>query len=103
MTYTIRQVFHSGKFVIGFAIFAVILLIVIVYPLIIPTPPLEIIGQGTFFEPGIYANVYDSIYSPRYTLNLNNAAARRIATRLNDEDRQAIKKWLKQHYFSYET
>jgi len=94
MTHTIRQVFHSGKFVIGFAIFAVILLIVIVYPLFIPNSPLEIIGQGTFFEPGIYVNVYDSIGSPHYTLNLDNAAARRIANKVNEEDSLAMQKWL---------
>ncbi len=34
MKHTIRQVFRSGKFVVGFSIFVAILLIVIVYPLI---------------------------------------------------------------------
>lgn len=57
-----------------------VLLIVIVYPLVIPESPLAIIGQGTFFEPGIYVSVYDSISSPRYTLMLDNATAKRIAT-----------------------
>jgi peptide/nickel transport system permease protein len=70
------------------------LLIVIIYPLIIPDPPLQIIGQGTFFEPGIYVNVYDSMGSPHYTLNLDNAAARRIASKLNDQDRLAMQEWL---------
>jgi len=94
MKHTIQQVFHSGKFVVGFSIFVAILLTVIVYPLIITDPPLEIIGQGTFFEPGIYVNVYDSIGSPHYTLNLDDAAAKRIANKLGDEDRLAIKEWL---------
>jgi len=94
MKYTIRQVFRSGKFVVGFAIFMAILLIVIVYPLIITYPPLEIIGQGTFFPPGIYASVYDSIGSPTYILNLDNAAAKRIASKLNDQQRTDIKDWL---------
>ncbi len=53
--------FSSGKFMVGFIIFMAMLLIVIVYPLIITDPPLGIIGQGTFFPPGIYVNVYDSI------------------------------------------
>jgi peptide/nickel transport system permease protein len=65
-----------------------------VYPLIWPYPPLAIIGQGTFFEPGIYANVYDSINAPHYTLNLEGAQARRIASRLDDEDRAAMQEWL---------
>lgn len=94
MKHLIQQVFHSGKFVTGFSIFAAIFLFVLIYPLIIPDPPLEIIGQGTFFAPGIYVNVYDSLSSPQYTLNLDEAAARRIASKLNDDDRQAIQDWL---------
>lgn len=94
MKHTIQQVFQSGKFVTGFAIFMAILLGVIIYPLIVPNPPLEIIAQGTFFKPGIYVNVYDSINTPYYTLNLDEAAERRIDSRLNAEAREAIKTWL---------
>lgn len=94
MKHTVGQVFRSGKFMIGFAIFVAILLIVIAYPLIITYPPLEIISQGTFFPPGIYVNVYDSIGSTRYTLNLENAAANRIASKLSNDDRLAMKDWL---------
>jgi len=95
MKHTLRQVFRSGKFVVGFIIFMAILLFVIVYPLVVRYPPLEIIGQGTFFPPGIYVNVYDSIGSPtHYTLNLDEAATRRVASKLKEEDRLAIKKWL---------
>jgi peptide/nickel transport system permease protein len=95
MNHTIRQVFRSGKFVFGFSIFAAILLIVIVYPMVIKDRPLAIIGQGTFFPPGIYVSVYDSINSPTtYTLNLNTAAAKRIANKLSEEDRLAMKEWL---------
>jgi len=94
MKHTIRQVFRSGKFVVGFSIFVAILLIVIVYPLIIAYPPLEIISQGTFFPPGIYVNVYDSIGSTTYTLNLSDAAVKRIASKLSNDDRLAMKDWL---------
>jgi peptide/nickel transport system permease protein len=95
MKHTLRQVFHSGKFVVGFSIFMAVLLIVIIYPLIVTNPPLEIIGQGTFFPPGIYVNVYDSIGSTtHYSLNLDDAAARRIASKLNEKDRLAMKEWL---------
>jgi peptide/nickel transport system permease protein len=94
MLHTFRQAFKSGKFVTGFAIFATIVLVVLIYPLIIRDQPLQIIGQGTFFEPGIYVNVYDSIGAPQYTLNLNGADTRRIASRLNDEDRTAIQEYL---------
>jgi peptide/nickel transport system permease protein len=94
MKHIIRQVFHSGKFVVGFSIFVAILLIVIVYPRIIKYDPLEIIGQGTFFPPGIYVNVYDSMGSTQYTLNLDNAAAKRIASKLSSDDRLNMKDWL---------
>jgi peptide/nickel transport system permease protein len=94
MKYTLQQIFRSPRFRIGFAIFMSIVLVVLIYPLIITDHPLAIIGRGTFFEPGIYVNVYDSIGSTPYTLNLDDAAANRIASRLDDEDRLAIQEWL---------
>jgi peptide/nickel transport system permease protein len=72
-----------------------ILLVVIIYPLIVRYPPLEIIGQGTFFPPGVYVNVFDSIGARTlYTLNLDAASGKRIASKLGDEDREAMKEWL---------
>ena len=94
MKHILRQIFSSPRFVFGLSIFVGILLIVIVYPLIITDHPLSIIGQGTFFEPGIYVSVYDSIGSKPYTLNLDDAAANRITSKLSEEDRLAIKEWL---------
>ena len=94
MKYTIQQVFRSGKFVFGFSIFVAILLVVIIYPQVIRDHPLTIIGQGTFFPPGIYVNVDDSLDATKYTLNLDNATAKRIANKLSPADRQAIKAWL---------
>jgi peptide/nickel transport system permease protein len=95
MKHTLRQIFHSGKFVVGFAIFMALLLFVIVYPLIITDAPLAIIAQGTFFPPGIYVSTLDSINAPTtYILNLDDAAAKRIANKLSNDDRVAIKSWL---------
>lgn len=94
MKHMVRQAFRSGKFVVGFTIFMTIVLIVIIYPRIIKDRPLEIIGQGTFFPPGIYVNVFDSVGSTQYKINLDNAAAKRIASKLKDEDRLAIREWL---------
>ena len=94
MKHTLKQVFRSPRFVVGFSIFMFIVLTVIIYPLFVRADPLEIIGQGTFFPPGIYVSVYDSIGSRPYILNLDDAAAKRIANKLNDEDRQAIMEWL---------
>ena len=94
MKHTVQQIFKSGKFLVGFTIFVAILLIVIVYPMIIKDHPLEIIGEGTFFPPGIYVSVYDSIGSTPYTLHLDDAAAKRIAGKLGDQERLDIKEWL---------
>lgn len=94
MKHTILQIFRSGKFVVGFVILMAILLFVIVYPLIVRDAPLAIIGQGTFFPPGIYVSTYDSLNSKVYTLNLRNASAKRIADKLKDSDREAMQEWL---------
>ena len=94
MKYFLTQIFRSGKFIVGFIIFTAMLLTVIVYPLIITDAPLGIIGQGTFFPPGTYVNVFDSVNSTTYILNLPDAAAKRIASKLSPDDRQAIKDWL---------
>jgi peptide/nickel transport system permease protein len=94
MRRTIRQVFRSGKFVVGFSIFVFILSMVFLFPLFVRHAPLTIISQGTFLPPGIYVNVYDSLSSPTYILKLDGAAEKRIASKLNEADRQAIKEWL---------
>lgn len=95
MKHTLRQVFRSGKFLFGFSIFVGLLLIVIIYPLLVPDDPLRIIGQGTFFPPGIYVNTYDSVNAAtKYTLNLPEADVRRIESRLKQEDRLAMREWL---------
>ena len=94
MKHTIKQVFSSQRFVVGFSIFMFILLTVIIYPLFVRADPLEIIGEGTFFPPGIYVSVYDSVDSTPYTLKLEDAADKRIASKLGDEERLAIKEWL---------
>ncbi len=90
MKNTIRQVFHSPKFVIGFSIIMAILLTTIFYPLFCPGDPLEMIGLGTFFKPGTYVSVYDAIDTEPDTLKLADAAQNRLAGILSDEDRTSI-------------
>jgi len=94
MKHFIRQVFRSPNFVAGFSIFVALLLLVIIYPLFITDAPLGIIGQGTFFPPGTYVSVYDSIGAPKYTLNLDDADSNRIDNRLDDEKRFDMQTWL---------
>ena len=90
----VKQAFQSGKFLAGFIIFAIILLTAIVYPIIIRDPPLGILGKGTFFEPGIYVSVLDSVQAKRYTLSLSDAESKRIAAKLGPDERADMRDWL---------
>ena len=94
MKHTLQQVFHSGKFIVGFCIFVALLLFVIIYPLIIKDLPLVTISQGNFAPPGVYVSTYDSIGANQYTLELSDAASKRLESKLNNDDRLAMKDWL---------
>ncbi len=93
MKNTIRQVFHSSKFVVGFAIFAAILLTMLIYPMINPGNPLEMIGLGTFAKPGTYVSLYDSVGTKASTFNLRDADANRLSSVLTGEDRVNMVNW----------
>ena len=94
MKNTLRQIFHSSKFVAGFVIFAAILLLIFFYPLFNPGNPLEMIGVGTFSRPGTYVSVYDSVTTKAQTLKLPDAEAKRLASVLSEEDRVKMLAWL---------
>lgn len=98
MKSTLRNVFHSSKFVAGFIIFMFLLATIIIYPLINPGSPLEQIGVGTFAKPGTYVSLYDAAKtSPdreRETLRLSDADDKRLAKALSDSDRVLMVEWL---------
>ena len=85
MKNTLRQVFHSSKFVAGFVIFVAILLLIIFYPLFNPGDPLQMIGVGTFAKPGTYVSLYDSVTTDTETLKLPEAADKRLDAVLSTE------------------
>ena len=93
MKNNIRLVFHSPKFVVGFAIFLAILLTMLVYPLLNPGNPLEMIGLGTFAKPGTYVSLYDSVATETSTFKLPEAEDNRIAKLLSNEDRVSMVNW----------
>lgn len=93
MKNTIKQLFHSPKFVIGFVLFVAILLTTFIYPLINPGDPLEMIGVGTFAKPGTYVSLYDAVDTKTETLRLSDADDNRIAAALSDEDRISMIAW----------
>ena len=94
MKNTIRQVFHSPKFVVGFAIFVSILSFTILYPFFCPGDPLKMIGLGSFFKPGTYVSLYDAVDTEAETMKLEEAADNRLATKLTNEDRVSMVVWL---------
>jgi ABC-type dipeptide/oligopeptide/nickel transport systems, permease components len=94
MKNTLRQVFHSSRFLVGFTILVLLLFTVWIYPLIVPGNPLEMIGLGAFTKPGTYVSVYDSINTAPSTLQLKNADTKRSYTLLGDEDRVSMLQWL---------
>ena len=93
MKNTLKQVFHSPKFVVGFVIFGLILLTMLIYPMINPGNPLEMIGVGTFAKPGTYVSVYDTVGSKSEIFRLPEAEANRIAKKLTDADRVSMVEW----------
>ena len=93
MKNTLRQVFHSPKFVVGFVIFVAILLTMIIYPLFNPGNPLAQIGVGTFAKPGTYVSLYDATKAKTETFRLPDAEEKRLKASLSDEDRVAMVEW----------
>ncbi len=71
MKNTLKQIFHSGKFLFGFVIFMFILLMCIIYPLVVTADPLAMIGQGNFFKPGTYISVEEAALESPYTLQID--------------------------------
>ena len=93
MKNTIRQIFHSSKFVTGFVIFTLLMILLFVYPLINPGDPLEMIGVGTFAEPGVYFSLYDAVGTETETLKLAEADDNRVAAKLSMDDRVSMLAW----------
>ena len=93
MKNTIKQLFHSPRFVIGFGLFVAILLTCFIYPLFNPGDPLEMIGVGTFAKPGTYVSLYDALDTRTETLRLADADDKRVASALKDEDRVSMVNW----------
>jgi ABC-type dipeptide/oligopeptide/nickel transport system permease subunit len=94
MKNTIRQIFHSSKFVVGFSIFVLILMTLFIYPLIVPGNPLQMIGLSSFSKPGTYVSIYDALGSEAAIMKLPDAAEKRLEDKLSNDDRIAMKEWL---------
>ena len=95
MKTTLRQIFRSPRFMFGFVLFVLLMLFITIYPFFVPGDPLEMIGLGTFFKPGIYVSLYDTLDTPMvYSLKLDDAAVKRVDSKLLPDDRESMKTWL---------
>ncbi len=93
MKNTIKQVFHSGKFLFGFVIFMFILLTCLIYPIFVTADPLQMIGQGNFFKPGTYVSVEEATLSKNYTLQIQKQFSK-LESVLDIETRAEIQQFL---------
>ena len=93
MKNTIRQIFHSSKFVTGFVIFVAILMTLFIYPIINPGNPLQQLSIGTFAPPGTYVSLYDAATTRTEQLRLPGADDNRIAAALSEDDRVKMILW----------
>ena len=94
MKNTIKNVFHSPRFLVGFIIFMIILLTVLIYPYFVTRDPLLSLGKG-FLSPGTYFSVYDANNAPTYRVELPEAPLNRLETALPLDDRQVMIDFLK--------
>lgn len=94
MKHTLRNVFHSPRFLVGFTIFMIMLLTVLIYPYFVARDPLARLGKG-FLEPGTYVSVYDANNAGTYRLDLPEATANRLETTLPADSRQTMVDFLK--------
>ena len=90
MKNTLLQLRRSPKFMVGFILFVAILLTIVIYPLLFPGNPLEMIGVGTFARPGTYVSLYDAVSARKETLKLADADEKRLAAALSQEDKVSM-------------
>ena len=89
MKNTLKNVFTSPRFLVGFIIFMIILLTVLIYPYFVHRDPLQGLGKG-FLEPGTYVSVYDANNTGTYRVELPEANDNRLESSLPTKDRQTL-------------
>ena len=94
MKNTLKNVFHSPRFLVGFIIFMCILLTVLIYPYFVHRDPLQGLGKG-FLAPGTYVSVYDTNNTGTYRVELPEANDNRLEASVPVRDRQTMLDFLK--------
>ncbi len=95
MRHQIKQVFHSPKFVVGFIIFMIILIMAIFYPMISSVDPLQNISKAPLTPPGTYVNVEDTVKDTAGQMQFElPVVAGRVDDALNESQKQRMIDWL---------
>ncbi len=95
MLHQIKQVFRSPKFIVGFIIFMIILLMAIFYPLISSVGPMQSISKAPFTAPGTYVNIEDAVRDTGGQLTLElPIVENRIEDALTADEKQKMITWL---------
>ena len=92
MFHQVKQAFRSPKFLVGFIIFTTLLTAAIIYPMISPWAPLQIITRPGFAPPGRYVNIQDTIQvrDVDRRMILVDVDAYRLGNVLDDDDAQQM-------------
>lgn len=91
MLHQIKQAFHNPKFVVGFILFVLMLLIAFIYPLISAFTPMEYVTRG-FNPPGTYVSVLDVAKMEAVPTNLEGSAG--AMSTLTEENKADMREWL---------
>lgn len=92
MLHQLKQAFTNPKFLVGFILFMLMLLISLIYPLISAFEPLDMVTTG-FTGPGTYVAISDVANSEGVTMNVD-ASAGRLASAISEEDKVKMKDWM---------
>ena len=90
MKHMVKNIFHSGIFVVGFIRFVSVFLFSL-YPLFSMFDPMEMVGSG-FHAPGSYYNI-NSILETK-SADLNHEVSAGLSGKFSEEQLAAMKDWL---------
>lgn len=96
MKQQMKQLLHSPKFMIGACIFLFLVLFSLIYPLFNNADPLQMIGQGSFFEPGTYVSSQEVAGTSQYTLNVEAGNAK-LEAAMDITTRSRMADWLEKY------
>lgn len=87
MLHQVKEAFRNPKFVLGFCLFVLVLLIAFIYPAVSAFEPLQMVAGG-YKAPGTYVSVQDATKVESTSLKIKPVVS------LSDSDKETMKTWL---------